>query len=91
MAQTHTHAHAPDGQSHLVIDPVCGMSVDPHATQLTHVHGGKTYYFCAPGCLSKFAADPGRYLDPESMKKALEALPQDTVFTCPMHPEIEQI
>ncbi|MGL4591452.1 MAG: heavy metal translocating P-type ATPase [Aestuariivirga sp.] len=91
MAQTHTHAHAPDGQSHLAIDPVCGMSVDPHAMQLKQVHGGKTYYFCAPGCLTKFAADPGRYLDPESMKKALEALPQDAIFTCPMHPEIEQI
>jgi Cu+-exporting ATPase len=67
------------------------MRVDPHAAAATHVHGGVTYYFCAPGCKAKFAADPARYLDPDVARKALEAVPPDTIFTCPMHPEIEQV
>lgn len=25
-------------------------------------HEGKTYYFCCPGCDSKFKADPAKYL-----------------------------
>jgi P-type Cu+ transporter len=73
------------------IDPVCGMTVDPHTAQWTHVHGGTTYYFCAASCKAKFAADPARYLDPEVAKKALEAIPEGTIFTCPMDPEIEQV
>jgi YHS domain-containing protein len=25
-------------------------------------HEGRTYYFCGPGCRSRFEADPARYL-----------------------------
>jgi YHS domain-containing protein len=25
-------------------------------------HGGKTYYFCCPGCSDRFQADPEKYL-----------------------------
>jgi membrane fusion protein, copper/silver efflux system len=45
------------------VDPVCGMAVDAAAAQAagrTHVHGGKTYYFCSDGCRSAFAAEPER-------------------------------
>jgi Cu+-exporting ATPase len=46
-----------------VIDPVCGMTVDPATARGgSHEHGGTTYYFCSPGCRTKFAADPERYL-----------------------------
>ncbi len=38
-------------------DPVCGMTVD-RSKGLTAVHEGKTYYFCGPGCRTKFEADP---------------------------------
>ena len=90
----HTHSH--DGHDHqpsdpMAKDPVCGMDVDPHAARFTHVHGGKTYYFCAAGCRTRFIADPAKYLDPEAAKKALEEIPEGTIFTCPMHPEIEQV
>ena len=45
-----------------VIDPVCGMSVDP-ARAAGHVeHGGKTHYFCSKGCVARFTAEPERYL-----------------------------
>ena len=83
------HSHHDNGQG--AIDPVCGMSVDPHDAKWTHVHGSKTYYFCAANCRTKFMADPARYLDPEIAKAALEAIPEGTIFTCPMHPEIEQV
>ncbi|GMU55392.1 MAG: hypothetical protein AMXMBFR33_45380 [Candidatus Xenobia bacterium] len=43
-------------------DPVCGMTVQPDKAAGTHVHAGKTYYFCSSSCLSKFAADPAAYL-----------------------------
>ncbi len=74
-----------------VLDPVCGMTVDPDTTPYKHAHAGAMYYFCAAGCQTKFAADPPRYLDPELAKKALEAIPEGTIFTCPMDPEIEQV
>ncbi len=74
-------------ESHTAIDPVCGMTVDKHAGKPTHVHAGHTYYFCAEGCRTKFAADPARYLD---KRGAPEPVPQGTLYTCPMHPEIVQ-
>jgi Cu+-exporting ATPase len=45
-----------------VIDPVCGMSVDPDSTDLKSVVKGETYYFCSPGCKASFDKDPDKYL-----------------------------
>ena len=45
------------------VDPVCGMRVDPAAPRGgTFDHGGTTYYFCSPGCRTKFASDPDGWL-----------------------------
>jgi xanthine dehydrogenase accessory factor len=44
------------------IDPVCAMAVVVSPDALRHLHDGVTYYFCAPGCRKRFAADPARYL-----------------------------
>lgn len=44
-----------------VTDPVCGMKVEPQRAKGTSVHGGETYYFCAPGCKAKFDEEPERY------------------------------
>jgi Cu+-exporting ATPase len=90
-AMGHQH-HDRAGQStELVVDPVCGMTVDPHSTPHRARHGGKPYYFCSDGCRSKFEADPARYLSGEEAKKTDEPVPEGTVYTCPMHPEIRQI
>ena len=72
-----------------VRDPVCRMIVDPHTAQFRHQHLGGTYYFCSAGCLDKFKADPARYLGdaPESAP----SLPEGTIYTCPMHPQIRQV
>lgn len=44
-----------------VLDPVCGMTIDPAKAAGTSRHGGKTVYFCSPGCKAKFDADPESY------------------------------
>ena len=43
-------------------DPVCGMNVDPNKAAAKVEHGGKTYYFCAPGCAKRFQQAPEKYL-----------------------------
>jgi P-type Cu+ transporter len=87
------HAHAGDAHDSKVkqgsvIDPVCGMSVDPHTTPHRHTYQGCPYYFCSAGCRTKFAADPARYLSPAA---AAPAVTPGTIYTCPMHPQIRQI
>jgi Cu+-exporting ATPase len=54
-----------------------------------HEHDGETHRFCSAGCQDKFKADPGRFLD--GSQASHEEAPAGTVFTCPMHPEVEQI
>ncbi len=43
-------------------DPVCGMTVDPARAKATAEQDGKKYYFCCPGCATKFRAGPKKYL-----------------------------
>jgi P-type Cu+ transporter len=52
-------------QSAVVVDPVCGMTVDPARARAKIEDNGKPYYFCCPGCAAKFRADPDRYLKPD--------------------------
>ena len=72
-----------------VKDPVCGMTVDPATAKHQTVHDGTTYYFCAAGCKTKFEANPERYLKPQ--EQPAEPVPEGTIYTCPMHPEIRQV
>ncbi|WP_370675042.1 heavy metal translocating P-type ATPase [Pleomorphomonas sp. PLEO] len=87
----HGHHHHPASESNAqtVKDPVCGMTVDPATAKYRTEHGGATYYFCSEGCLTKFKADPQRYLAPTAVE-AHSAAPKGTIYTCPMHPEIHQ-
>lgn len=45
-----------------VIDPVCGMEVDPETAEWKTEYKGETYYFCAPGCQRSFEKDPEKFL-----------------------------
>ncbi len=45
----------------LVRDPVCGMRVSPKTAGFARDHRGKTYYFCASGCVREFLKNPDRY------------------------------
>lgn len=43
-----------------VVDPVCGMTIDPANAVGSSSFEGKTYYFCSRACESKFDAAPAR-------------------------------
>ncbi len=66
------------------------MTVDPNTTPHRFALAGETHHFCSAGCRDKFAADPQRYLQKSSVAIAAP-LPEGTIYTCPMHPEIRQI
>ncbi|MFB6345903.1 MAG: YHS domain-containing protein [bacterium] len=46
----------------LATDPVCGMDVDEADPAAKTEYEGKTYYFCAPGCKTRFEKSPEKYL-----------------------------
>src|SRR5580704_8839229 len=84
------HGHRQPSADHgaKVLDPVCGMTVDPAASRHGFGHRGKTFHFCSTGCRGKFAADPANYLE----KKQTQAeVPTGTIYTCPMHAQIRQV
>jgi Cu+-exporting ATPase len=103
----HDHGHADHdhaGQDNRKIaegarDPVCGMLVDPQTTQHRHLQEGRTRYFCSAGCLAKFNGDPAKYLDKkylnekylDKMTSSAPSVPESTIYTCPMHPQIRQV
>ena len=76
-------------------DPVCGMRVTADS-EFHFLHDDKKFYFCSSGCLHKFEASPDSYLNPVPLQvdycpddsRSLSS--SDTIYTCPMHPEIEQ-
>lgn len=85
----HHHAHDLGAAATKVLDPVCGMTVDPATSKHRFEHHGETFHFCSAGCRTKFAADPTKYL---AKDKAPEPeMPAGTIYTCPMHPEIRQV
>jgi len=43
------------------VDPVCGMTVFVEQARYHTTHDGTDYWFCAPGCLRAFEADPAAY------------------------------
>ena len=70
------------------VDPVCGMSVDRSMAEHLSKHAGERFYFCSARCKDKFDAAPEMYL---KAKPTPEPMPAGTIYTCPMHPEIEQV
>jgi len=66
-------------------DPVCGMTVDRASARHMAKHAGERFYFCSERCQSRFEAEPESFLGdrPEP-----EPMPEGTLYTCPMDPEI---
>ena len=69
------------------VDPVCGMSVDRSNAEHIQNHGEEKFYFCSSRCEEKFQADPEKYL---AGRPAPEPMPEGTLYTCPMDPEVIQ-
>lgn len=82
----HDHAHH-DQATTKVIDPVCGMSIDPATSSHRFEYGSESYHFCSAGCRTKFVADPARYLEKSPTRTDVS---EGSIYTCPMHPQIRQ-
>jgi Cu+-exporting ATPase len=63
------------------------MTVDPHTAKHRADYHGHPYYFCSAGCRTKFVNGPQKYLD----AREPEPVAEDSVYTCPMHPQIRQV
>jgi len=78
-------------------DPVCGMQVSADSEH-RHVHEGSEYLFCCASCREKFIAAPEQYLESSDADGSccggghdMAAAPTGaSLFTCPMHLEIQQ-
>jgi Cu+-exporting ATPase len=84
---SHEH-HAVSADATAVKDPVCGMTVDPHTAKHRADHDGHTYYFCAARCREKFVADPSAFF---ADRPAPPPATPGAIYTCPMHPEVQQV
>jgi Cu+-exporting ATPase len=75
----------------VAVDPVCGMTVQPATAAGSYEYQGKTYYFCAASCLTKFRTDPIHYLTPPEQRiSRVMPVPSGGVveYICPMDPEV---
>ncbi|MGA7111564.1 MAG: heavy metal translocating P-type ATPase [Pseudolabrys sp.] len=84
MTAEHHHEASPKDRA---VDPVCSMTVDPHTAKHRADYHGHPYYFCSAGCRTKFVNGPQKYLD----VREPEPVAEDSVYTCPMHPQIRQV
>jgi Cu+-exporting ATPase len=66
----------------MAIDPICGMTVD-EASALRVERDGQTFYFCSDHCRQKFLSTP-------ATSKHEEKPQGKAIYTCPMHPEVQQ-
>ena len=87
-----------------VKDVVCGMEISTD-TAFQTIKNDETYYFCSTNCQEKFEEDPQKYmhqhdegescsscrpLEPANMTKSSSSDKSDAIYTCPMHPEVQQ-
>ena len=82
------HGYHADTPSRLK-DPVCGMTVTAESRH-SYFFNELMYYFCSNGCKEKFIRLPNKYLDKGSGNLAVSEPLAGAIYTCPMHPEIQQ-
>ncbi|NOY16942.1 MAG: cadmium-translocating P-type ATPase, partial [Gammaproteobacteria bacterium] len=86
-------------------DPVCGMDVTEGSKHKSQ-HKGEVYYFCCASCKKKFDNNPAEYLhkhkahgehdhghhhaEKSNAEKVGSSDTDSNIYTCPMHPEVEQ-
>ena len=78
---------ADPGAYRTATDPVCGMSVDRASAAHMARHDGERFYFCSVRCRERFEDDLLTFLGD---RPAPEPMPEGTLYTCPMDPEIVQ-
>lgn len=73
----------------MVVDPVCGMTIDPAEAAGSWDYNGQRYYFCHSSCLERFQSDPESFLSRGASGDEAVA-PPGTTYVCPMDPEVRQ-
>ncbi len=88
----------------LTTDPVCGMAVTKTSEHHAE-YEGNIHYFCSASCMGKFNVSPTQYLHGEMQTEtdhtgcsnkhtvpnaSADLLDESAIYTCPMHPEVEQ-
>lgn len=68
----------------MAIDPICGMQVTESEKALSIKEKGITYFFCSEKCKNKFI------LQASGTPSTQPVVTPNTMYTCPMHPEILQ-
>lgn len=66
-------------------DPVCGMRVDRATARHMAKHIGERFFFCSAQCQETFERAPEDYL---ADRPETAPMPDGTLYTCPMDPEI---
>jgi P-type Cu+ transporter len=72
----------PEAGPNMAIDPICGMTVD-EASGLRAERDGQTFFFCSDHCRQRFLSTP-------ATAKPQEKPQGKALYTCPMHPDVEQ-
>jgi P-type Cu+ transporter len=54
-----------------VLDPVCGMNVEPNGAAAAWEHAGQTYLFCSVACMHRFRDDPEHYLNMDPSERRM--------------------
>src|SRR5947207_15373193 len=80
-----------------MIDPACGMNVEPDTTAGKHEYNGQTYFFCNHHCMAKFKEAPENFLKAQMHAHAdhVHAAPgsqklENGIYVCPMDPEVRE-
>jgi len=93
-AKLNTESPVEHQHQHTLTDPVCGMKVTKESEHHTSYHE-KDYYFCSAHCLGKFKEAPQNYLGEKGKSDITSGTlvhheHAPVIYTCPMHPEIQQ-
>lgn len=73
-----------------VVDPVCKMEIEQTEAKANTTYNGTTYYFCCHHCKIAFEKNPKNYLC-HNKTEEISTKDQKSIYTCPMHPEIEKV
>ena len=64
-------------------DPICGMEVAPSSEHRAE-RDGEMFYFCSADCRERFLRGE------DGQERATPDTGHAAIYTCPMHPEVEQ-
>ena len=80
-----------------MIDPTCGMNVEPDTAAGKHEYNGQTYFFCSHHCMAKFKEAPENFLKAQMHAHAGHVhaapgsqKPENGIYVCPMDPEVRE-